>query len=105
MRDGNQKCFHRLAAQISAGLVDHGARDHQRHVAPGFFQRISDSEQRSLSVECVENGFHNEKIDAAFEQRFRFIEIGLAKLIERNRAKRRIVYVRGNGTSNGKRSH
>ena len=53
-----------------------------------------DGKQRSLSVECVENSFHDEKIDAAFEQRVRLIEISLTKLIERDRAKRRIVDVR-----------
>ena len=41
----------------------------------------------------------------AFEQGFRFIEISLAKLIERDRAKRRIIYVRRDGTRNRKRSH
>ena len=60
----------------------------------GFCERVSDGEQRGLSVEGVENGFDDEKIDIAFEQRVRLIEVGLAKLIERDRAKCRIVYVR-----------
>jgi hypothetical protein len=83
-----------LPAQVSPRLVDHGARNHQRYAAPGFFECIGNSEQRSFSVERVENGLDDEKVDTAFEQRFRFIEISLAKLIERDRAKRRIVDVR-----------
>ena len=59
----------------------------------GFCQRVSDCEYGSLSVECVEDGFDDEKIDTAFQQRFRLIEVSLAKLIERDRAKCRIVYV------------
>src|SRR4029077_19761104 len=89
----------------SPRLVNYGTRNHQRHVASGFFQCIGDSEQRSLSVERVENGLDDEKIDTAFEQGSRFIEISLAKLIERDRAKSRIIYVRRNGTRNRKRSH
>ena len=48
----------------------------------------------SLAVERIEDGFDDEKIDATFQQRFRLIEISLAQLIERDRAKCRIVYVR-----------
>src|SRR6266581_1661956 len=92
-------------SNVSTGFVDHGTRNHQWHAAPGFFRCIGDSEQRSLSVERVENGLDDEKIDTAFEQGFRFIEICLAKLIERDRAKSRIIYVRRNGTRNRKRSH
>jgi hypothetical protein len=28
--------------KVSSGFVDHGARDHQRHIPAGFFKRISD---------------------------------------------------------------
>ena len=82
MRDRYEKRFNRLSAQVPSGFIDHGARDHQRHAASGFLKCIRDSKQRSLSVECVENSFDNEKIDTAFEQRFRLVEISLAKLIE-----------------------
>ena len=60
MRDRYERRFNGLPAQVSSGFVDYGARDHQRHVASGFFQCVTDSEQRSFSVECVENRFDNE---------------------------------------------
>src|SRR5437773_984656 len=105
VRKRYKRRFNSLPAQVSPRLVDYGTRNHQRHVASGFFKCIGDSEQRSLSVERVENGLDDEKIDTAFEQGSRLIEISLAKLIERDRAKSRIIYVRRNGTRNRKRSH
>ena len=79
MRDRNEERFHGLAAQVPAGFVDHGARNHQRHSAASFREGIGDGEQRSLAVERVENGFDDEKIDTTFEQRLGLIEIGLAQ--------------------------
>ncbi len=60
----------------------------------GFCQSFGDGEERSLAVERVEDRFDDEKIDTAFEQRLRLIEISLSELIERDRAKCRIVYIR-----------
>jgi hypothetical protein len=82
VRDRYEQRFDRLPAQVPPGFVDHSARDHQWHAVSDLFECISDREQGRFPVECVENGFHNEQIDPAFEQRFHFIEISLAKLIE-----------------------
>jgi len=94
VRNGNEKCFHGLAAQITSRLIDNRARDHQRHTASGFYECISNSKHRGLSVERVKNGFDDKKVDTTFEQRLGLIEVSLAQLIERDRAKCRIVYVR-----------
>src|SRR5213078_538579 len=100
-----EKRLYRLAAQRAAGFVGHSSRNHERNFLAGFFDGFVDGKERRLGVERVENGLDDQKIDTAFKQRFRLIEISLTKLIERDSAESRIVYVGRDRPGDGEGTH
>ena len=102
MPDGDKKRFHGLTAQGPSGPICDRARNHQRKFLSGLLENFCDGEERRLRVERVEDCFNNQKIDTSFDERAYLVEVSLAQLIERHRAKAWIIYIRRDGRGDGK---
>ena len=76
-----------LPGQQAAGFVGDGAGDHHRHVDAARFRDFGDRVQRRLGVERIEDGFHQQQVDAAIEQAVDLLAIGGAQIVEGHGAK------------------
>src|ERR1700737_136110 len=90
--DRSQKRFYCLPAQHAPGTMGHGGGNHHRLFF--VFEKFGDSEPRSFGVERVEDRLDNQKIDISYDECADLIEVGLTQLIECDRAKSGIIYVR-----------
>ena len=98
MRDRGEKCFHRLTAQDPAGTIGHRSGNHQRQRSGrSSRKRVRDREYRRLCVQSVENGFDRSEDRRRLRAAPCLIEVGLANLIEGDRAECRIIYIGRNG--------
>ncbi len=78
--DRRPERFDGLPREVAAAAVDHGHRDEERQVWRDLFH----SGNRGLAVECVEDRFDEEEVDAAFAQRARRLRVTLLQLVERD---------------------
>ena len=87
---------HGLAGQDTARGIGHGARDHQRQAWLRWmlFVVFVDGEQRGLAVQRIEDGFHQQQIDAAFNQALGLLIVGVDQLVEGDVTRSRVVHVR-----------
>ena len=84
----------RLARERAPGGVGDRAGNHQRQIAAGRLEHAAHREQRRLGIERVEDGFDQQQIDAAFDQRGRSFAVGRDQLVEIDVAKARVVDAR-----------
>ena len=85
VRNGNPKSVDRLSRECSPAAIDDRDRDDHRNALPRAFEIFLDCKKRRLSVERIENRFHQQKIDAAFHQSLRLGAVCLLQLIEGHR--------------------
>ena len=104
MLDGIQERFHCLPTQYSPGAVGDRAGNNERNGASAFFKSFGDGKERCLRIQGVENRFHHQKIDATFQQAVDLIAVTLADLVECDRPKSRVVYVRRKRGGDGQRA-
>ena len=93
-----------LAAQNPARRVGDGAADDERQALAGVFKILVDGKQRRLGIERVENGFHQQHVRAAFDQRFGLLVIGLAEFFKTGVACARVVHIRADAGGFGRRA-
>ena len=94
MRDRVPERFRRLAGQQAAGAVGDGAGNHHRHGDAPRFELVGDGENRRLGVERVEDGFDQQRIDAAGQKPAHLLGISKPQLVEGDGAKAGIGDVR-----------
>src|SRR5262249_36857313 len=85
--------FHGLAGEDAARGVGDRARYHHRVASAAFLEIPVDRVERRLRVQGVEYGLDEEKIDAAFREGARLLEVGRGELVEGDVAGARVVHV------------
>jgi hypothetical protein len=88
--------FRRLPGEKAAGAVGDRAGDHHRHAGRARRKLFANGVDRRLGVERVENGFDQQRVDAAGKEPADLFTIGQTQRIESDGAKARIGDVGGN---------
>ncbi len=83
-----------LSRQDASGGIGHGTGNHDRQAQARFFKEGIDGEQRCLAIQCIENGFDQQYVGAAFYQAAGLFQIRRNQLVEGDITCRRIIHVR-----------
>ena len=95
VRHGVPERLVRLAGQRAPGVVHDRAGDEDRDLLPPLLEEEVDGEHRRLGVEGVEDGLHEEHVDAAVDERLHLFVVRLHDLVVRAPAERRVLHGRG----------
>ena len=83
----------RLAGQRAAAAIGDRDRDHQRQPDALLLEDLLDGDDAGLGVERVEDRLEQQQIAAAVDQAADLLFVGVAQLVERDRAEGRVVDV------------
>ncbi len=83
-----------MPGERTAGFVGDGDRDHDGQAEAELLENLVDGEERGLCIERVEDGFNQQEIDPAFDERLGLFGIGGHKIVEGDRAKSGVVHIR-----------
>ena len=78
------ECRDRLAGERAAGGVGDRDGNHHRHAIAALVEDRLDREQGGLGVERVEDGFNEQRVDAAVEESVDLFAVGLDDLVPRD---------------------
>lgn len=82
VRHAGDKCLASLSGQSPAALVHDRATDHNRHLLVFVLKELLDGEQGGLGVGRVEDGLHQQEVDASVQEAAGLLLVGGTNLVK-----------------------